>query len=82
MECVRVSHYYEVRNRSTISKDMAHLVETLKMYGPLAKRVIVYCRSLDMCADLYEHFLCSLGVSRPVTILLVQSRFVKIMAAT
>lgn len=59
----RPNTYYEVRNSSTICKDMAHLVETLRIYGPLAKRVIVYCRSLDMCADLYEHFLCSLGVS-------------------
>ena len=42
---------------------MDHLVRRLRMYGSRADRVIVYCHSLDMCADLYEHFHCSLGES-------------------
>ena len=28
----------------------------------MSPRVIVYCRSLDMCADLYAHFHCELGI--------------------
>ena len=48
---------------SVILDDLEHLVERLRTYGSRAERVIVYCRSLDMCADLYEHFHCSLGDS-------------------
>jgi len=48
---------------TTLETDTDHLVRRLRMYGSRADRVIVYCRSLDMCADLYEHFHCSLGES-------------------
>ena len=59
----RPNIYYEVRPRTTMEADMEHLVGSLRTYGGTAERVIVYCRSLDMCADLYEHFHCSLGDS-------------------
>lgn len=48
---------------TTLEADTDHLVRHLRMYGSRADWVIVYCRSLDMCADLYEHFHCSLGES-------------------
>lgn len=59
----RPNIYYEVCPRTNLEADMDHLVRRLRMYGSRADRVIVYCRSLDMCADLYEHFHCSLGES-------------------
>lgn len=57
----RPNIYYEVRHRTTIEEDMEHLLEQLRSKGRKAKRVIVYCRSLDMCANLYEYFHLSLG---------------------
>ena len=57
----RPNIYYEVRPRTTVEADMEHLVRCLRMYGSRTERVIVYCRSLDMCADLYEHFHNALG---------------------
>ena len=57
----RPNIYYEVRPRTTVEADMKHLVTCLRMRGSKADRVIVYCRTLDMCADLYEHFHNSLG---------------------
>ena len=59
----RLNMYYEVRSRTNIETDMEHLVTCLKTKGKMADRVIVYCRSLNMCADLYEYFHSSLGSS-------------------
>ena len=56
----RPNIYYEVRCRTNI-QDMEHLVGRLRRQGKMAERVIIYCRSLDMCTNLYEHFLLSLG---------------------
>ena len=53
--------YYEVRPRTTVEGDMEHLVSSLRLHANKADRVMVYCRSLNMCADLYEHFHNSLG---------------------
>ena len=43
--------FYEFRPRTDI--DMGVLVSSLKEHHIKA---IVYCRTLDMCADLYAHF--------------------------
>lgn len=59
----RPNTYYDVRPRTTMEADLQHLVGHLRTYGSRAERVIVYCQSLDMCADLYEYFHCSLGDS-------------------
>lgn len=59
----RPNIYYEVRPRTDIETDFAPLVSDLQCNFNKAKRVIVYCRSYNMCADLYEHFLFSLGDS-------------------
>ena len=40
---------------------MEHLVTCLRVHGSKDDRVIVYCQSLDMCADFFEHFHNSLG---------------------
>ena len=57
----RPNIYYEVRPRTTVEADMEHLVTCLRLHGSKADRVIVYCQSLDMCADLYEYLHNSLG---------------------
>ena len=55
--------YYEVHSRSDESMigDMAQVVDNLRERRDKAERIIVYCRSVKVCADLYEHFHLSLG---------------------
>ncbi len=48
--------FYSVKRRSILEDDFAQLVESLREGGVRGRRVLVYCRSLDMCADLYAHF--------------------------
>ena len=69
----RSNIYYEVRPRTDIETDFAPLVSDLQCNYNKAERVIVYCRSYNMCADLYEHFLFSLGDSCYYYILLFYS---------
>ncbi len=47
--------------RIIIKRDVSFIVEDLATNSIKARRRIVYCRSLDMCADLYAHFLYTLG---------------------
>ena len=55
----RPNIYYEVKQRTTIEEDLADILSDLKINLINAKRVIVYCQSLDMCSDLYAHFYMS-----------------------
>ena len=59
----RPNIFYEVKHQSDIEMDMAHLVSSIQTHSITAERVIVYCRTIDLCADLYAHFLHSLGES-------------------
>ena len=52
-----------MRPRTIIDDDMKDVVESLKRFKNCAPRVIVYCRTLDMCANLYAHFHYELGDS-------------------
>ena len=52
---------YQVSRRGDMENDMAQIVTCLKNDQRSSPRVIVYCRSLDMCANLYSHFLFELG---------------------
>lgn len=64
MVCVspdRPNIYYEVQQRSTIEDDFHPIVESLRVERNKANRVIVFCRSLNTVADLYAHFLYTLG---------------------
>ncbi len=48
--------FYSVKRCSlTIDTDFAPLVESLREGSVRTRRVIVYCRSLDTCADLYAY---------------------------
>ena len=51
---------YCVRVCTTVEDDFVHIVEDLRSNSLNANRVIVYCRSLNMCSDLYAHFLYEL----------------------
>ena len=55
--------YYEVRTRSdeSLESDLAPLVENLRARRNKAERVIVYCRTVKLCVDIFEHFQVSLG---------------------
>ena len=54
--------FYSVRGRTTsIGDDLGFITSDLLSNNIKAKRVIVYCQSLDMCANLYIHFMDVLG---------------------
>ena len=57
----RPNIFYEVFPRTDIENDLQHVVESLKELKNTAPRMLVYCRSLDMCANLYAHFHFELG---------------------
>lgn len=59
----RSNIFYCVKQRSDIETDFTHIVDSLKANSINAPRVIVYCKSLNLCADLYAHFLYKLGCS-------------------
>ena len=57
----RPNIFYEVKPRSDVDTDFLPLVSTLREKSINTPRVLVYCQSLDMCADLYAHFHYELG---------------------
>ncbi len=57
----RPNIFYEVRARSAIEEDMQTVLESLKVCKAKAPRVVIYCQSLNTCADLYAHFHYELG---------------------
>lgn len=58
----RPNIYYEVFNRTEIEIDLKYLVDELRLHKITMPRVVVYCRSLNVCADVYAFFLNDLGV--------------------
>ena len=54
---------YEVCHRTNIETDMRTLVTSLNECCIKAPRVIIYCQTLNMHADLYAHFHFELGDS-------------------
>ena len=57
----RPNIYYEVKPRSDVDTDFLSLISTLSKKSIQTPCVFVYCQLLDMCADLYAHFIMSLG---------------------
>ena len=53
--------YYKVKPISDVDTDFLSLISTLSKKSIQTPRVLVYCQSLDMCADLYAHFHYELG---------------------
>ena len=53
--------FYCVQRRSEkLEDDVSFIVDDLAANSITAKRAIIYCRSLDMCSNLYAHFLYTL----------------------
>ena len=57
----RPNIFYEARDRTTIELDFQDLLFNLRSKRAAAPRAIVYCQSLNMCADIYAHFHYELG---------------------
>ena len=57
----RPNIFYEVKPRTDIDTDFLPLVDALREKTVHTPRVLVYCQSLDTCADLYAHFHYELG---------------------
>ena len=53
--------YYEAFPRSDIEADLLSIATDLKSNKIKMPRIIIYCRSLNLCADLYCFFLEQLG---------------------
>ena len=46
---------YEAVRKNTIEEDFSSVLRDLAERNIKARRVVVYCQSLDMCASLYAH---------------------------
>ena len=57
----RPNIYYEVKLRTSIDADFQCILTNLREKSIRAPRVLVYCHSLDTCADLYAYFHYVLG---------------------
>ena len=53
--------YYEVVSRQDVETDMNSIASQLKETTVEMPRMIIYCRSRNLCADLYQFFLHYLG---------------------
>ena len=53
--------YYEVVSRQNVETDMNSIASQLKQTTVEMPRMIIYCRSRNLCADLYQSFLHYLG---------------------
>lgn len=57
----RPNIFYEVKVRSTMEEDFSSIIEELRAKKNKSSRVLVYCRSLNLCSDLFIYFLSELG---------------------
>ena len=53
--------YYDVKERTDIESDLKPLIDSLVTDSNKAKRVLVYCKSLNTVADLFATFQYALG---------------------
>ena len=53
--------YYEAFTRTDMEQDMFPLLEELRQNKIKMPRVIIYCKSLNLCSSLYFFFLSNLG---------------------
>ena len=57
----RPNIFYQVRRRTRLEDDLEQVLTSLRTENITAPRVLVYCRSLDMCSDLFAHYQYELG---------------------
>ena len=49
----RPNIYYEVKERTSIEADFVDIIKDLLQNSVKAKRILVYCQSLNMCSSLF-----------------------------
>ena len=59
----RPNIFYEVRTRTDVDSDFLDLMCTLQHELINTPTVIIYCQSLNVCSDLFAHFLYCLGAT-------------------
>ena len=60
----RPNIYFEAKKRTSIEKDFKSILDDLRNNSIRANRtLIIYCQSLNMCANLYAHFLYELAIT-------------------
>ena len=59
----RPNIFYEVRTRTDVESDFSDLMCTLQHEMINTPRVLIYCQSLNVCSDLFAHFLYCLGAT-------------------
>lgn len=57
----RPNIFYQVKRRTRLEDDLEPVLTSIRTHNITAPRVLVYCRSLDVCADLFAHFQFELG---------------------
>ena len=57
----RPNIYYKVVGKNDIEQDLSPLSSRLKAMKVTMPRTVIYCRSLNVCSDLYAFFLTFLG---------------------
>lgn len=57
----RSNIFYEVKPATTLEVDLKDTVEAVCKYQIHSPRVLIYCQSRNMCADIFSHFLYALG---------------------
>ena len=57
----RPNIYYEVKERTSIEVNFHEIIQDVLHNSVKAKRILVYCQSLNMCSSLYAYFLYTLG---------------------
>ena len=72
----RPNIFYQVKLRTEMETDLSDLLTSLRENSINTPRVIVYCRSLNMCSELYAHFHFELGDASYCTFHLVLHRSV------
>ena len=52
----RPNIFYEVKERTSVEEDFCSIISDVKENAIKAKRILVYCQSLNMCSTLYSYF--------------------------
>ena len=57
----RPNIFYKVLRSTDMERDLKPYLESLKKLREKSPRIIIYCRSLNLCSELYAYFLYELG---------------------
>lgn len=74
--------FYEVKECTSIDVDFAHTITDILESSVKATRVLVYFQSLNMCSELYSHFLYELGIKATIHWILKKWQQIDCLACT